>query len=827
HLLDEISPMTTQGVLDPDYAAVLKRIADLRNRRTSKVSLRARELLVQCQLPSLEERTHQVERILRNATTESIYGAGEAYRTPSYDAIKDLVTTNYHVFDVLLNFLHHENPWIQLAALEVYCRRSYEAYEILRMDYLTDQTPFAVNWQFTLSDGASSAPAASRSPSSGEASFNKRIASVSDLNYLVDRNAASPTPVRRGAMASFASFAEAEAHLASLLTAFPVQDHPTVPPAASATSTITTDPIGNVLYVSLKVPSSDPFDDEEWRGRLAGLTRRFAPDLRARGIRRVTFLTLRYGQTPGYFTFRETADYAEDPTIRHIEPALAYQIELPRMANFDLKPVFVGNRHLHIYYAVGKQNTADCRFFVRALVRPGRLNTPYQTVEYLISEGDRLLTDILDALEILGSTHPNSDCNHLFINFVPTFNVDQTEFEPALNGILDRHGTRLWRLRVTSAEIKFSVQNASLDHPVTIRFVVTNTAMYMPQVDAYMEVRSAGGQGEYRSLDVPPGPLHNLPVTTPYDTKERLQARRYRAHIMGTAYVYDFPELFRQALKAAWDRALKRATPPPRPTRPAVLVTATELALDDHGELHEVDREPGKNACGMVAWLFTLHTPEYPTGRRVVVIANDITFQIGSFGVDEDRLFCRASQLARRLGLPRIYLSANSGARIGLAAEVQALFRVAWENPADPTRGYRYIYLTPADYQCVNADPERPAVVAEELEEDGEVRYRVTDVIGQTNGLGVENLRGSGLIAGETSRAYEEIFTITLVTCRSVGIGAYLVRLGQRTIQNDGQPILLTGAPALNKVLGREVYSSNLQLGGTQIMYRNGVSHLT
>lgn len=39
--------------------------------------------------------------------------------------------------------------------------------------------------------------------------------------------------------------------------------------------------------------------------------------------------------------------------------------------------------------------------------------------------------------------------------------------------------------------------------------------------------------------------------------------------------------------------------------------------------------------------------------------------------------------------------------------------------------------------------------------------------------------------------------------------------------------MILTGAPAINKVLGREVYSSNLQLGGTQIMYKNGVSHMT
>lgn len=80
-------------------------------------------------------------------------------------------------------------------------------------------------------------------------------------------------------------------------------------------------------------------------------------------------------------------------------------------------------------------------------------------------------------------------------------------------------------------------------------------------------------------------------------------------------------------------------------------------------------------------------------------------------------------------------------------------------------------------------------------------------------------MKGSGLIAGATSRAYDDIFTISLVSARSVGIGAYLLRLGHRTVQVEGQPIILTGAPALNKVLGREVYTSNLQLGGTQVSF--------
>lgn len=41
----------------------------------------------------------------------------------------------------------------------------------------------------------------------------------------------------------------------------------------------------------------------------------------------------------------------------------------------------------------------------------------------------------------------------------------------------------------------------------------------------------------------------------------------------------------------------------------------------------------------------------------------------------------------------------------------------------------------------------------------------------------------------------------------------------------ENSHIILTGAGALNKVLGREVYNSNNQLGGIQIMYNNGITH--
>lgn len=81
--------------------------------------------------------------------------------------------------------------------------------------------------------------------------------------------------------------------------------------------------------------------------------------------------------------------------------------------------------------------------------------------------------------------------------------------------------------------------------------------------------------------------------------------------------------------------------------------------------------------------------PECPTGRDMIVIGNDITFQIGSFGTREDLTFAKASQLARQLGIPRVYLSANSGARIGLAQRIMQLFMVEWVVPDQPWRGFK------------------------------------------------------------------------------------------------------------------------------------------
>ena len=56
--------------------------------------------------------------------------------------------------------------------------------------------------------------------------------------------------------------------------------------------------------------------------------------------------------------------------------------------------------------------------------------------------------------------------------------------------------------------------------------------------------------------------------------------------------------------------------------------------------------------------------------------------------------FQRASEMARAQGLPFVYISANSGARIGLAEEVKHHFKVAWNDPLAPEKVIGFLNLS-------------------------------------------------------------------------------------------------------------------------------------
>jgi acetyl-CoA carboxylase/biotin carboxylase 1 len=309
-------------------------------------------------------------------------------------------------------------------------------------------------------------------------------------------------------------------------------------------------------------------------------------------------------------------------------------------------------------------------------------------------------------------------------------------------------------------------------------------------------------------------------VMDPYPTANKLQLKRSAARRVGSTYAADFLGLLEVALINNWSRYLEETKSLSSP--PALLFSAEELVMSKGGSLQKEKRFPGLNKIGMLAWHTVLKTPAYPSGREMVLIANDVTVQSGSFGVAEDEFFFKASEYARTRGLPRVFIACNSGARIGLVDELKPKFKVLWKDESNPALGFDKLYLTEEDYKQLPAGTVDAVAVTDKF---GDTRYELEAIIGQTHGIGVENLRGSGLIAGETSRAYDETFTLSYVTGRSVGIGAYLNRLGQRVIQMQQGPMILTGYSALNKLLGKEVYTSQDQLGGPQIMYPNGVTH--
>ncbi|XP_026178497.1 acetyl-CoA carboxylase isoform X2 [Mastacembelus armatus] len=807
--------------LADELMAILSELTQLSKMENSKVALRARQILIASHLPSYELRHNQVESIFLSAI--DMYG-----HQFCPENLKKLILSETSIFDVLPNFFYHSNQVVCMAALEVYVRRAYIAYELNSIQHhqLHDGT-CAVDFQFMLPSShpnRGSNPTLNRVPvplsESGQFTMRRQG------SELLLEGTFSPPCQRMGAMVAFQYFDDFRRNFDEVLSSFAEPLMESSPFSESRTSLYEEENFKNtrenpIHIINVSIKTADTEDDDTLVSAFTAFAQSKKDILFEYGIRRITFLIVKKREFPKFFTFRARDGFQEDRIYRNLEPALAFQLELNRMKNFDLTAIPCANHKMHLYLGAARvqegAEVTDYRFFIRAIIRHSDLITKEASFEYLQNEGERLLLEAMDELEVaFSNTSVRTDCNHIFLNFVPTVIMDPSKIEESVRSMVMRYGSRLWKLRVLQAELKINIRLTPTGNAIPIRLFLTNESGYYLDISLYKEVTDAGsGQIMFQSYGDKQGPLHGMLINTPYVTKDLLQAKRFQAQTLGTTYVYDFPEMFRQALFKLWE---------PGGNCPKDVLLCTELVLDPEGRLVQMNRLPGDNDVGMVAFRMKMKTPEYPEGREVIVICNDITHMIGSFGPQEDELFLRASELARAEGIPRIYIAANSGARIGLAEEIKHMFQVAWLDPSDPYKGFKYLYLTPQDYTRISSTN---AVHCHHVEEGAESRYIITDIIGKDEGLGVENLRGSGTIAGESSRAYEEIVTISMVTCRAIGIGAYLVRLGQRVIQVENSHIILTGASALNKVLGREVYTSNNQLGGVQIMHNNGVTHTT
>ena len=166
---------------------------------------------------------------------------------------------------------------------------------------------------------------------------------------------------------------------------------------------------------------------------------------------------------------------------------------------------------------------------------------------------------------------------------------------------------------------------------------------------------------------------------------DALRKRRAVARKAGSTYAPEFLGLLEAALVKIWSAYQRREAV----AVPKELLKAQALRMVDN-TLKEMASSEASD-IGMLAWRLLLRTPEFPQGRSVVLIANDVTHQAGSFGVKEDHFFKQATEYARKRGLPRVYIACNSGARVGLVEEIIPKLQVKWKDAEDPLKGFEYL----------------------------------------------------------------------------------------------------------------------------------------
>uniref|UniRef100_A0A7S1BIY5 Acetyl-CoA carboxylase n=1 Tax=Corethron hystrix TaxID=216773 RepID=A0A7S1BIY5_9STRA len=822
------------------------------------VALTARRLLLQDSQDDAAQRRQRVGEVAK-ALPSSI----------AQEGVAKLLEENVPLADLLLSMLQDETA-PHAGLLEVYVRSLYRT---SALHNLVSTAGSYATWTYSgIRDSKKRLALNSSTP----------VTSMNDLMTLsrsnsanilesenesemgtMSFNAVSSSTKRTGVLQVFKTLEEMEAGAQVKLN-----DFPKIGPGA--------EPV-NVLHILIlrgcdsddNAISKKCADDDGVSKRCHALLRKMHDSMVDKGIRRISFIVGRSSSSdcqltmPAIFTYRSKDDFGEDCLFRHIEPSEACNLELDRLVknfNFELANVrLTRNSNVHLYSATPRKS-ALARDGSRAKnLRPRIFARALSLVaDYTVSAFERIFVDALNALDVVDKTAAD---HHLFINLLSNrhLHLQPSVLENVVETVVRRHAGRIQQLGLVEVETRIVCclgevgGEAEEAPPIAIRMVASNPTGFNHVTSTYVEVvddkkptervfrlvggtkASLAGSGD--------ASWEGLPVSTPYPLTRPFDTQRRAAAVSSdTLYCYDLPALFEAACELQWTKNTENIKGGAGVVRPMLVMFSNELVvqwksghgqrkwtmqdyLDGKLEMVQTQRSPGNNEVGMVAWFMTLKTYEYPLGRQIVLISNDITFKAGSFGTREDVVFKMASDYARERRVPRLYVAANSGARIGVADGVRKCFKVAFKDKNKPENGFDYLYVNGDDFDELTKSG---AIIADrETDKDGNAVYKLTDIIGTEPDLGVENLKGSGLIAGETSAAYNDIFTMTIVLGRTVGIGAYLVRLGQRTIQKTtASPIILTGYQALNKLMGCDVYTTNDQLGGPGIMFNNGVSHL-
>ena len=621
----------------------------------ANVALRARKLLLQESMPSIEQRKRKV---LDAADRLSNHDES----TPPKE-VSDFLSEHIPIGDVFFPVLKDDALSAgEVGISELYMRHLYRTYSIkeihrqkedrlLRFSFFNKPSESAINAATSVTSITDLTRIVSSSASLsklGETSDNE-----SDGNLLPMENVEkiSPQTVRTGVcvLADKVNDLKDAAKFESVLANFPQ--------FSNESSRGQTGPV-NVLYVVVTETSigSDADSATLIAEQCESVLSSYVPLLEQADIRRVSFVFdheqdeyFDEYSPPAMFTYR-APNFDEDSLYRDIEPSHAFHLDLNRVAaNFRVRSL--GSRHtttchVHMYEATPKstalakdQNAKKIpRIFARALSN---------VLEFSSAGFERILVDALNALDLV-ALKSKAD-NHLFINLVSDFEkviLDPVVVEEVVVAILKRHGERMTNLGIVEVETRVVCCLSRESPPISLRLVASNPTGYVHVMSTYVEaVDERRSERVYKLIGGTKASLagsgdsswEGMKVNAPYPLTRPFDAQRKAAlRASDTLYAYDLPALFEAAVEQQWlDAAEKggieggiRAA-----ARPLMVMYTSELVVhrknsatvsDDWTmkdylagdlELVQMNRGAGANDVGMVAWLMVLKTVEYPEVR--------------------------------------------------------------------------------------------------------------------------------------------------------------------------------------------------------------------
>jgi acetyl/propionyl-CoA carboxylase alpha subunit/acetyl-CoA carboxylase carboxyltransferase component len=318
-----------------------------------------------------------------------------------------------------------------------------------------------------------------------------------------------------------------------------------------------------------------------------------------------------------------------------ISVAEARRIELWRLDNFDLERVetFAG---VYAFYGRARDGSGDERLFCFSEVLDLGDQLPDAPDLSLFEQRFHQALEGLRSLQAIRDPSHRMGWNRLYVFVRPAVVLS----------------SRL--LRTTVRRLSPETGHLGLE-----RVIVRLAAVDPDRRDApprRVEVLSGNPTGSH--VETTMRAPHDQPLAPATGYERRVAAARGR----GLTYPYELIRLF-------------TAAPDERPVGPAAPLAAGEFQEHDlvAGQARPVDREPGRNTCGVVFGVIRTPTVKYPEGMRRVLILGDSTFGMGALAAAECDRIVAALDLAERERLPVEWITVSSGAKIALDSGTENL----------------------------------------------------------------------------------------------------------------------------------------------------------